>query len=457
MSVRLLGTGAADGWPQAFCRCASCRAERAAGRVRAQTAVLLDDALLLDCGPTTPEAAVRAGTDLAGLRVVLLTHQHSDHFSPAALMHRGWVTDAPLVVVGPPDVVAAARPWLPDDAAVTWVPVAPGERHALAGYDVRVLDAAHGTGLGRAGEPDAVLYDVTTPDGLRVLHASDTGPLPEETVAAATGAAYDVVLLEETFGDRVDLAGGQHLALPTFAEQVRRLRAVGAVVASTDVVAVHLSHHNPPTEELARRLADVGARVVDDGTLLRGGPPPPPGGRTLVLGGARSGKSVEAERLLLAEPAVEYVATSYPRPDDAEWTDRVALHVARRPAHWTTNETLDLVALLADPRPDAPALLVDCLTLWLTRVIDAHGAWEPSGAGHPAAWAGVEDDVAALLAAWRTTRRRVVAVSNEVGHGVVPATASGRLFRDAMGRLNAAVAAATEDVRWCVAGRVVRL
>ena len=66
-----------------------------------------------------PEAATRAGTDLAGVRLLLVTHQHSDHLSPAALMHRGWVTDAPLTVAGPPDAIAAARAWLPDDAHVT--------------------------------------------------------------------------------------------------------------------------------------------------------------------------------------------------------------------------------------------------------------------------------------------------------------------------------------------------
>lgn len=461
MSVRLLGTGAADGWPQAFCRCASCGAERAAGRVRGQTAALLDGAVLLDCGPGTPEAATRAGTDLAGVRLLLVTHQHSDHLSPAALMHRGWVTDAPLTVAGPPDAIAAARAWLPDDAPVTWLPVAPGERHTLLGYDVRVLAAAHRTGLGDPGAVEAVLWDVTTPTGTRVLHATDTGPLPAATITAVEGAAYDVVLLEETFGDRVDLAGEQHLALATFAEQVRRLRAVGAVTDTTDVVAVHLSHHNPPTPELARRLAAVGARVVDDGTeLVPGTVTPRPGGRTLVLGGARSGKSVEAERLVAGEPQVAYVATSGRRDGDAEWAERVALHVERRPAHWRTVETLDLVGLLADEARDgAPgeALLVDCLTLWLTGVIDRYGAWEPSAPDHADAWAAVEAEVAALLEAWRTTSRRVVAVSNEVGQGIVPATASGRLFRDAMGRLNAAVAAATEDVRWCVAGRVVSL
>lgn len=457
VSVRLLGTGAADGWPQAFCRCASCGAERAAGRVRGQTAALLDGTVLLDCGPSTPEAATRAGVDLAGVRLLLVTHQHSDHLSPAALMHRGWVTAAPLTVAGPPDAVAAARAWLPEDAPVTWLPVAPGERHALLGYDVRVLAAAHTTGLGAPGSTEAVLWDVTTPDGTRVLHATDTGPLPAATVTAVEGAAYDVVLLEETFGDRGDLAGEQHLALASFADQVRRLREVGAVTDTTDVVAVHLSHHNPPTPELARRLAAVGARVVDDGTeLVPGTVTPRPGGRTLVLGGARSGKSVEAERLVAGEPRVAYVATSGRRDGDAEWAERVALHVERRPPHWRTVETLDLVALLAADVP-GEALLVDCLTLWLTGVIDRYGAWEPAAPDHAAAWAAVESEVAALLDAWRSTSRRVVAVSNEVGQGIVPATASGRLFRDAMGRLNAAVAAATEDVRWCVAGRVVTL
>ena len=99
---------------------------------------------------------------------------------------------------------------------------------------------------------------------------------------------------------------------------------------------------------------------------------------------------------------------------------------------------------------------MDCLTLWLTRVLDRHDAWDE------AAWAGgaeqaVLDEVDRLVEAWRTTTRRVVAVTNEVGQGVVPATASGRRFRDLMGLLNARLSARTEDVRWCVAGRVVRL
>jgi adenosylcobinamide kinase/adenosylcobinamide-phosphate guanylyltransferase len=176
-------------------------------------------------------------------------------------------------------------------------------------------------------------------------------------------------------------------------------------------------------------------------------------GRTLVIGGARSGKSSAAESLLAAETSVTYVATAYPAEHDDEWSERVRGHRDRRPAHWSTLETTDLVPLLGS---DGEPLLVDCLTLWLTRVLDAHDAWDDD------VWAAraekaVAGEVDALVEAWRTTGRRVVAVTNEVGQGVVPDTAAGRRFRDVMGRLNTAVAAVTDDVLWCTAGRVTRL
>ena len=443
MNLTLLGTGAADGWPNPHCRCASCTGARATGSLRGQTSALLDGTLLLDCGPEAPHAAQRAGLDLTGLRHVLLTHAHPDHCAPAFLLFRAWVSDTPLDVLGPPEVVEQARLWVAPDSDVRFVAVAPGETHSLGAYDVRVLPAAHGT------PGSCVLYDVTGPGG-RLLYATDTGPLPEETLDAVAGAAFDVVLLEETFGDHVT-HGTDHLDLRTFPEQVRRLRAAGAVTPDTDVVAVHLSHRNPA--DLADRLAAWGARIVPDGTTLGARPEPPTVGRTLVIGGARSGKSSAAEGLLAAEGSVTYVATAYPADHDDEWSERVRLHQRRRPAHWSTLETTDLVPLLAS---EGGPLLVDCLTLWLTRVMDAHDAWDDD------AWAAraekaVAGEIEALAEAWRTTGRRVVAVTNEVGQGVVPDTAAGRRFRDLMGRLNAAVAAVTEDVLWCTAGRVTRL
>ncbi|MGY1804918.1 bifunctional adenosylcobinamide kinase/adenosylcobinamide-phosphate guanylyltransferase [Blastococcus sp. SYSU D00922] len=173
--------------------------------------------------------------------------------------------------------------------------------------------------------------------------------------------------------------------------------------------------------------------------------------RTLVLGGARSGKSSYAEGVLRRERDVEYVACGLaPSADDAEWADRVALHRARRPASWTTTETVDLVAVLGRP---GPPVLVDCLTTWLARVMDDCGVWsdEPGSAEKLAA---AVDDV---VAAWAGTRRRVVGVSNEVGSGIVPATPSGRRFRDELGVLNARIAAASDRVWLVTAGLPQRL
>ncbi|TFV66057.1 UNVERIFIED_ORG: bifunctional adenosylcobinamide kinase/adenosylcobinamide-phosphate guanylyltransferase [Bacillus sp. AZ43] len=173
--------------------------------------------------------------------------------------------------------------------------------------------------------------------------------------------------------------------------------------------------------------------------------------RVLVLGGARSGKSSYAEQMLHREPSVEYVACGLvPSGDDAEWAERVALHRARRPPSWTTTETTDLVTVLGRT---GPPVLVDCLTTWLAQVMDGCGVWaEEAGADERLA---VEVDRA--VEAWRTTRRRVVGVSNEVGSGVVPATPSGRRFRDELGVLNARVAAASDRVWLVTAGLPQRL
>ena len=171
--------------------------------------------------------------------------------------------------------------------------------------------------------------------------------------------------------------------------------------------------------------------------------------RTLVLGGARSGKSGYAEGLLVAEPAVTYVATAAARPDDADWQERVRLHQVRRPSGWRTEEDADLPALLTAA---TGPVLVDCISLWLTGVLDAGHCWEdPTGLG---AARGSYDE---LLAAWSATRARTVLVSSEVGWGVVPGTSSGRLFRDELGRLNAALAAAADEVVLVVAGLPLRL
>jgi len=450
MDVTLLGTGSADGWPNPFCGCASCRSAQARGEIRGQTSALVDGALLLDCGPETPRQALRAGADLSRLRAVLVTHAHPDHFDPSMLLYRGWVNERPLEIVGPPPVIDACNQWLPAKGSnITLTSVKPGVVLDIEGYRVRVLPARHG------GENEAVLYDVLAPDGERMLYATDTGPLTNDDMSGMAGAGYDLLLLEETFGDR-PVRRGDHLNLTTFAQTLQAMRAVGAVDSGTDVVAVHLGHHNPPTPELARRLRAHGARVVPDGTTLprqRTSSRPVPAQRTLVTGGARSGKSRVAEQLLAAHRDVVYVATSAQRPDDADWSRRIELHQRRRPRTWETRETLDLVRVLRSP---GPPVLIDCLTLWLARALELLGAWQ-DGADFARVERELEDEYQRIVEAWRATERIVVAVTNEVGSGVVPETPAGVRFRDLLGRFNALLAAESEQVLWCVAGRVVTL
>jgi adenosylcobinamide kinase/adenosylcobinamide-phosphate guanylyltransferase len=173
----------------------------------------------------------------------------------------------------------------------------------------------------------------------------------------------------------------------------------------------------------------------------------------LILGGARSGKSSEAERRLtgLGDEAI-YVATGGTRDGDAEWSERVSHHRARRPGSWKTVESTDVAAVLRSA--DRP-VLVDCLTLWLTAAMDAVGAWDDeawhSGGGQ-AALASRFDE---LVSAWEEASVPVIAVSNEVGWGIVPESAAVRRFRDEQGRLNQRIAAASDAVVLVVAGIAV--
>jgi adenosylcobinamide kinase/adenosylcobinamide-phosphate guanylyltransferase len=357
-------------------------------------------------------------------------------------MWRGWAAgNRPVVLVAPPAVLEAARPHL--DPTVSTVSADAGGTYAVAGYEVRAVPATH---AGPEAGP-AVLYDLTGPDGSTLLWATDTGVLGERALAAVTGRAYDAVLLDLTSAHLP-----VHHDLTTWPAQVAELRRCGAVVDSTAVHAVHLGHDNPPPPELDAVLAGWGASAPRDGDVLvlgAGAPPPVarPGGRVLVLGGARSGKSAYAEQRLAAEPDVTYVATAPPRDDDPEWAGRVQAHVRRRPAAWATVETGDVAGLLAT---STQPLLVDDLGLWLVRTVDAAGAWE-----------GPLEQVTAacdaLVAAWRACRGAVVLVAPEVGGGVVPATASGRRFRDLLGALTTRLAAESDEVVQVVAGLPRRL
>ena len=452
--MTLLGTGSADGWPNPFCRCPSCEAERDAGRSRRPSAALVDGRILIDAGPTVPH--LPAGLDLADVEHVLLTHGHPDHLHPAFLLTREWTHPTrPLHVWGPAGAIGLCRDWVGPDSTVEFHLVSAGERLTLPTADgpahADVLPANHGHGNGDALADEAVLYLVTTTDGGRLLYATDTGPFDPATCGLPDGPV-DIVLIDATFGDRVDHGTG-HLDLATLPGVVNALRSHGTADATTRLVATHLSHHNPPTDTLRARLLGIGVEVLDDLSVIDTAGLPSTA--TLVLGGARSGKSMYAESLLATASDVTYVATGGTRDDDPEWLARVEAHRLRRPASWTTLETTDLISALDTA---SGPVLIDCLALWLTDKLDAHEAWRRLDDGE---WSEVLDDLQPAIAALGHAVRRcpvdVVLVSNEVGMGIVPSTASGRIFQDLLGHTNRVIANACDDVILMVAGRAVRL
>lgn len=459
MRITLLGTGSADGWPNPFCRCRSCSTERSAGRSRRPSAALVDGSVLIDAGPTTPH--LPPGLDLADVEHVVLTHGHPDHLHPAFLLTRDWTHPSrTLQVWGPSGAINLCRDWIGPQSAVELHVVGPGDHLALgtaAGpVEVEIFAARHGHGNGDALADEAVLPLIRGTDATTVLYATDTGAFDPSEHGLPT-QAVDVLLIDATFGDTHDHGTG-HLDLQTLPPFLDVLRGHGIVGPSTRVLATHMSHHNPPTEELRSRLTPIGVEVPDDFTVIdtkERDDVDGASGKTLILGGARSGKSAHAESLLVARPHVRYIATGGSREDDPEWQARIDAHRRRRPATWSTEETTDLVEILGSAREP---LLIDCLALWLTAELDYRNAWQRLDDGQ---WQQLLDEldpvIATLGEAVGRCEAEVVLVSNEVGMGVVPTTPGGRLFQDLLGRTNRAVADHCDDVVLIVAGRALAL
>jgi adenosylcobinamide kinase/adenosylcobinamide-phosphate guanylyltransferase len=164
---------------------------------------------------------------------------------------------------------------------------------------------------------------------------------------------------------------------------------------------------------------------------------------TLILGGARSGKSRLAQRLanLVAGPKI-LIATAEAK--DAEMAARIAAHRRERGPEWrTVEEPLLLATALDEAAPAGRPVVVDCLTLWLSNLMLAE--------------IGIEPAVVALEAALSRAPGPVILVSNEVGLGIVPENALARAFRDEAGRLNQRMAAASEAVYFLAAGLALTL
>ncbi|MBP3087996.1 bifunctional adenosylcobinamide kinase/adenosylcobinamide-phosphate guanylyltransferase [Corynebacterium sp. sy017] len=179
--------------------------------------------------------------------------------------------------------------------------------------------------------------------------------------------------------------------------------------------------------------------------------------RTLILGGARSGKSSFAENLI-GEASCLYIATARPTPGDYDFAERIARHKSRRPAHWFTEQERDLLEILEEytrpqsHRPEVDYILVDDLGTWLSYQYDIHKAWDkPRGSLHH-----LFDELVAKISAFPSTID-LIFVSPEVGMGIIPEYHAGRLFRDELGLLNQMIASAVDRSLFVVAGQALEL
>jgi adenosylcobinamide kinase/adenosylcobinamide-phosphate guanylyltransferase len=172
---------------------------------------------------------------------------------------------------------------------------------------------------------------------------------------------------------------------------------------------------------------------------------------TLILGGARSGKSSFAQQVAQRHSGtVIYLATA--QALDGEMEDRIENHRLDRPKDWITLEApREVVAALQKQGAAAGVVLLDCLTLLVTNLVMTAAPDED----HPdeqAAVQAVKDELAQLIPAISTSKADWIVVSNEVGLGLVPPYPLGRIYRDLLGRANQELAAVADEVFWMVAG-----
>jgi uroporphyrin-III C-methyltransferase len=412
--------------------------------------------ILVGGGPGADDLITVRGLDRLMEANVVIT----DRLAPVGLLDR----------LGPDvEIIDAAR--LPGKPTLTYEQITEiMVDRALAGQRVVRLKGgdpfvfAHGAqevaSCAAAGIPVEVVPGVTTATAAAALAGiplTSTDGAAGFSVVSGHGdpddpaCRVDWEALARSRATLVILMGMRHLSAI-----VTRLIAGGL---AADTAAACVRDASLPTQRIVRApLAELPAEVAAGGltnpaTIIVEISPRRPGRRVLVLGGSRSGKSRHAERLLAGEPAVTYVATPPSDAGDAEWAARIERHRERRPVAWQTVETPDPAKILA--QGEGGALLVDSITSWLAQVMDDIGCFTdppPEDAGSRLAGA-----VSSFVAAWAATAVTAVAVSDEVGSGVVPATRSGRLFKDALGELNQRLAAAADEVWLVTAGIPSRL
>lgn len=275
MKVLYLGTGAAEGIPAPFCNCKFCKEARARREVRSRSQVIIDGELSLDFPPDAFYHAALSGVDFSALKYLAVTHSHMDHFYAHDFILRGYkyaaeMTSPTLDIYGNEETLGVfeecTRRELKAEVrdSIRLHPVKAFETYEFGGYRLTPIKARHSS-----REP--LLYALEK-GGVRILHLTDTGVLPEEDfefLATEGGKPFSLITLDCTFlFDRAN-ENARHLGLHENAETLARLEELGLADGNTRRVITHFSHNgNPSRERLARAEAEYGVTAAYDGMAL---------------------------------------------------------------------------------------------------------------------------------------------------------------------------------------------
>jgi phosphoribosyl 1,2-cyclic phosphate phosphodiesterase len=282
MRITILGSGGGLGIPNPFCACANCAAARASGgkSLRNAPAVLINDDLLVDCGPDVINSVRRGGQVLSGLRTLVITHRHSDHLDPWFFWGRRGVdeTELPVMSVYAPQdtldyvlgfygqVMGWDRPQFEAQTRTAWRVVTGGMLKLVGRYRLRFFPAAHGDASMQVLLPGVL--DAHT----GYLHLYDTGPLPEETWAALRKHRFDVAALDATIGRQDDYANPGHMTAVQTIETAARLREEGILSPEGVALATHFVHQAAGRHEAeVQHYEPRGLTVAYDGLTLEPG------------------------------------------------------------------------------------------------------------------------------------------------------------------------------------------
>ena len=276
MKLHYLGTAAAEGWPAMFCDCINCqRARETKGKnYRSRPQMLIDKKLLVDFGPDTFYHMMKYDLDFSGIRHVILTHSHTDHFYSTELILRAFPyalhgNQGKMTVYGNEkchwmflrtleveDDSANMRDCVGFEEIRAFVPF------EIPGYHITPLHAVHDP------KEECLIYLIRDEEGKTLLYANDTGVFPEDTWQALEGIKLDCVSLDCTLGKDPTMESG-HMGLQANRSVVEKLKKMDCIDDRTPVVLTHFSHNGGLLhEELEDTTRKDGFLIAYDGMVL---------------------------------------------------------------------------------------------------------------------------------------------------------------------------------------------